>query len=241
MSIGGVSGSMPDYSSMRAQMQDALSERFKADDTDESGGLSLEEFTEAQANRTQGSNGPANIAGKAPPAEEMFAQLDADGDGQVTETELSDAMPPAPQGSFSTDTLQALLAAQEEQMSERFAAADTDQSGELSLDEFTEMEANRPKGPGGPEKAGGPPPAEEVFDELDLNGDGQVSEAELAKAQSSTSQSSTPVDTLATLLSAQEDSGSSSIMDILNSASKTEESSETDLLSQLLGSLEDDE
>lgn len=241
MSIGGISGSMPDFSSMRAQMQEKMAERFKADDTDQSGGLSLEEFANAQANRTQGAGGPANVAGGPPPVEEMFAQLDGDGDGQVTEAELADAMPPPPQGSFSADTLQALLAAQED-MSEQFAAADADGSGGLSLEEFTAAEENRPKGPGGPEKAGGgaPPSAEEVFDALDVNEDGQVSQAELAAGKPTAPQEGTAADTLSALLSAQEEAGSSSLLDILTSETSTEESSDN-TLSQILGSLEDED
>ncbi|MCW2309645.1 EF-hand domain-containing protein [Rhodobium gokarnense] len=118
MSIGAVSGSMPDFSAMKAMMEDARAERFAKDDADGSGGLSLEEFSDAHENRPQG---PAEVAG-GPSVEEMFAQLDTDGDGEVTEAELEEGAPKGPPpgpppGEFSSETFSSLLSVQEESSS----------------------------------------------------------------------------------------------------------------------------
>lgn len=118
MSIGGVSGSMPDFSSMRANMEARMAERFASDDADGSGGLSLSEFTEAHKNGPPGGpggpGGAAKVAGNQPSTEELFAELDGDGDGEITQEEFAAAKPPAPHGDFATDTLSTLLSAQEE-------------------------------------------------------------------------------------------------------------------------------
>lgn len=87
-----------------------MSERFAADDTDKSGGLSLEEFT--AAHETRGA-GPANSAG-APSAEEIFSKLDSDGDGEVTLSEMEANKPKRPPAEFSPDMFSSLLSAQEE-------------------------------------------------------------------------------------------------------------------------------
>lgn len=156
MSIGGISGSTPDYSAMRAEMEARMAERFKSDDADQSGGLSLEEFSNAKEKGPSGPGGPggprgaggpkgpggpggpggaAGIAGSQSTTEELFAQLDADEDGELTEEELAAARPPAPHGDFATDTLASLLSAQEEAGSSSFlemlqSASETEESEE---------------------------------------------------------------------------------------------------------------
>lgn len=116
MSIGSVSGGQADYSAMRAKMDAKMSEMFAEDDTDGSGGLSLEEFSAAhEAREAEGPGGSEAASGAEKlSAEEMFAEMDEDGDGQVTEEEMVASRPPPPHGNFSDDTLTSLLAAQEE-------------------------------------------------------------------------------------------------------------------------------
>ncbi|MCG8440299.1 MAG: hypothetical protein MI723_00675, partial [Caulobacterales bacterium] len=76
---------------------------------DQSGGLTLEELTEAAENSPMGS---AKGAG-GPSIEERFNSLDADGDGTLTQDEFMSAKPPAPpHGSFSPDMMTSLLALQ---------------------------------------------------------------------------------------------------------------------------------
>ena len=109
MSVGAISGAMPDLSALRSQMQQLAADKFSASDADGSGGLSLAEFKEAQSSAPFGA---AKTAG-APPAEEIFATLDADGDGEVTSSEFTNAKPSFV-GNFSSGSLSAMLAAQED-------------------------------------------------------------------------------------------------------------------------------
>ncbi len=79
---GSYSGlSMAELSELRAQ-------RFQSADTDSSGGLTLEEMLQGRQNLPSGKNGPS--------IEDMFAQMDADGDGEVTQSEMEAAPPPPP-------------------------------------------------------------------------------------------------------------------------------------------------
>lgn len=123
-----------------------------------------------------------------------------------------------------------------QQMRERmFAQADSDQSGGLTLDEFkTAAKAGGPppggRPPGGP-PPGGPPPGaaagsaqgsanaagteassalDSVFNALDTDGDGTVSQAELAAGESQTGQGAISPDGMSALLSAQESSDTDS-------------------------------
>lgn len=105
MSIGGVSSAGFDFAAMRARFQENAMAKFEAADADKSGGLSLDEFKGIQADNPFGSAKPAG----APSAEEMFAKLDADGDGQLTASER----PQAPGGNFSPEAFMNLLSAQE--------------------------------------------------------------------------------------------------------------------------------
>ncbi|MDA7949558.1 MAG: EF-hand domain-containing protein [Hyphomicrobiaceae bacterium] len=123
MSIGAISGNVPDFSSMRANFEKMQAQRFEGADADKSGTLSLDEFKQAHANRPQG---PANVAG-APSAEEIFAEIDTDGNGEVSSEEFSSFKPPRPPGGsgappagggLASDTLASLLALQEESSSE---------------------------------------------------------------------------------------------------------------------------
>lgn len=119
-----------------------------------------------------------------------------------------------------------------QQMRERmFTQADSDQSGGLSLDEFKAAAKQGGPPPGGPPPGGpppgGPPPGgaagsaqgsanvagteassalESVFNALDTDGDGTVSQAELAAGESQNGQGAFSSDAMSTLLSAQEQS-----------------------------------
>lgn len=156
MSIGGVSGSTPDFSSMRANMEAKMAERFASDDADGSGGLSLSEFTESHKNGPpgggpggpggpRGAGGPggaANVAGSKPSAEELFAGLDSDSDGEITQEEFAAAKPPAPYGDFASDTMSSLLSAQEDSSSSAIlnllkeSADEAEETSESSADDL---------------------------------------------------------------------------------------------------------
>ncbi len=136
---------------------------MKQFDADQSGSVSSEEFlTEAQR---MAEHAAANgLPSPQVPPEEVFASLDKNGDSSLSFQELSVlARPPKP------PPMQQIL-----------NQVDTDKSGNLSLEEFT-AEAKRlaeraeALGLPGPQR-----PAEEVFAELDQNGDQILSFEELA-------------------------------------------------------------
>lgn len=136
----------------------------------------------------------------------------------------------------------------------RFEAADTDGTGGLSVEEFASA---RPEGPGGPGGPGGPedsanaaeaPSIEDSFAEIDSDGDGELSLEEFSEARPPAPpppNGSFAPETLSSLLSVQEeDSGSSSIVDLLTSASETDESDLSSIIDSILeeiGAAEDGE
>lgn len=132
MSISSISGSP--YAAAGVSRQQRAQERFEAADTDKSGGLSLEEF---QASGPKDAEKSGRSGGNRPSAEEMFARMDSDGDGSLTQTEMETAFQ-----SMRSQTKGALLAAQEE--------AGGANGGRPP--------GPPPGGPGGPGGAGGPPP-----------------------------------------------------------------------------------
>lgn len=102
MQIQAMMGGM-DMNAMR-EMRAAM---FAKADGDKSGGLSLQEFTKTAA------SGPMARMGQmsdAPDTKDMFASLDADGDGNLTSAEL-DSMKP-PQQLLGNDAMAALLSLQ---------------------------------------------------------------------------------------------------------------------------------
>ncbi|MCP4936905.1 MAG: EF-hand domain-containing protein [bacterium] len=216
MSISGMSGSVPDFSSMRARMQENISERFNAGDTDQSGGLSLDEFSLLHKEHLLGGVGQEKIAGEPPKAGEIFSRIDENGDGQISQDEFAAGRPPGPppppQGNFSSNTLEMLLALQEE-ISSLFNEADKDQSGGLSFDEFMEAGVDGPQKPGGPQGAGIPPASENIFARLDQDSNGEVTLDEFASARPpgpprgvvAGSDGNTVFESLAAILMAQED------------------------------------
>ena len=210
MPIGGLSGGTPDYSNMRARMQEMISEKFQSGDADQNGSLSLKEFTKLHADRPHGPGGPEQSAGIPPRAEEIFARIDQNEDGQINEEEFLAGKPPAPQGQFSSDALDLLLGLQE-LASDLFDVVDQDRNGSLSLEEFKETKA-----PGRPGQAGGARSAEENFANLDQDSDGGVTLEELLSRRPQSPpppppgavqgpSGHAPFESLAAILSAQEE------------------------------------
>ena len=115
-----------------------------------------------------------------------------------------------------------------QQMRERmFTQADSDRSGGLTLNEFKAAAQQGGPPPGGP-PPGGPPPGgaagsaqgpanaagteaasalESVFNALDTDGDGTISQAERSAGDSQRGQGAISSDGMSALLSAQEESG----------------------------------
>ncbi|HXV29642.1 MAG TPA: EF-hand domain-containing protein [Sinorhizobium sp.] len=97
--------------------------------------------------------------GGPPSVADIYADIDADGDGGVTEAEFVAARP---------DDVS------EEDAAALFATIDTEGTGSITEEQF----ANSMPGPGGPPPGGMPPQAmssEEAYDALDTNEDGVVS------------------------------------------------------------------
>ena len=125
----------------------------------------------------------------------------------------------------------------QEMRAQKFEAADTDGSGGLSLEELGAARANSPFGSA---NIAGAPSTEEIFSKLDADGDGVVTSEEFTSAEPPARSGNFSPEALSTLLAAQEDSGSS-ILDVFLSESQEDNEGETDLLGQLLESLEESE
>ncbi|MFT3829003.1 MAG: EF-hand domain-containing protein [Opitutaceae bacterium] len=125
-------------------------------------------------------------AAKPPSPEELFAKMDADGDGAVSESELATGMeemqqtagsrpPPPPDGE------------QPPSASELFAKIDADSDGQISLDELkTDFESHRPAEAA---NTSATPDLSELFSKLDSDSDGKIGESEFAKLLETMSQS----------------------------------------------------
>jgi Ca2+-binding EF-hand superfamily protein len=94
-------------------------------------------------------------------ASDLYAKIDADSDGSVTQAEFVSARPEE----MSEDDAKAI-----------YASIDTENTGSITEAQFTE--SLQASGPGGPPPSGGAPSSEEVYDSLDTNQDGSVSETE---------------------------------------------------------------
>lgn len=108
MDISSTNSAM-DLMAMREEMAAMREQMMAKSDTNGSGGLSIEEFTEASANRPVG--GAESAEGKS--IEDIFAEIDADGDGEVSSTEMDEHMeanrPPAPPMSAETGSALTML------------------------------------------------------------------------------------------------------------------------------------
>jgi len=146
---------------------DAAATLFDTLDSSSSGSLAISDL--ASAFQTLSSDTRAALMqtqemGTPPSAEDIFAKIDTDGDGMITESEFADGRP----SNMSA-----------EQASSLFSQMSGD-SDSLSKEQFL---ANAPKppqgghgGPGGP--GGKPPSAEDLFSKLDSDGDGTVTSEE---------------------------------------------------------------
>ena len=81
-------GSGMDFMAMREEKAAMREQMMAKADTDSSGSLSIEEFTEVAANRPMG--GAESAEGKS--VEDIFAEIDADGDGELTSAEMEEHM-----------------------------------------------------------------------------------------------------------------------------------------------------
>ena len=163
----------------------ALSSRlFKKADANEDKKLSIDEFISAGKKVPGGKKGVDETRAK-----ELFAKMDADGDGSLTTTEvdqftqkLIDQMQSA-----MTQLQEALGGQQKKQgdrpmgpppppppMSEMFGKIDSDSSGGISKTEFTEFGKSIGKTSEQDSKRG-----EELFAKIDANGDGSLSKDEV--------------------------------------------------------------
>ncbi|NVJ96854.1 MAG: EF-hand domain-containing protein [Alphaproteobacteria bacterium] len=129
MTISGVSGGI-DFAAMR-QMQQQMMAKI---DVDGSGSLNLEEFSELK--ETIDARRPAGVGAKGS-AEEVFAQIDTNSDGQASTEELmafkKSQMPSQMLGSMS---MKSLLMAQEQSSGDRLTSLldtlESDEEGDES-------------------------------------------------------------------------------------------------------------
>lgn len=105
-----------------------------------------------------------------PDAESMFATLDADGDGEVTSTELSAVF-----GSEDSDSVTALMSSMDSDESGSISQSELSDSIESVLSQLREQASAQGMPPP-------PPPAEEEFAAMDADGDGSISVDELSSA-----------------------------------------------------------
>jgi hypothetical protein len=103
MNVSGM-GSMGGMSP--AQMQQMQQKMFAKADADQSGGISLQEFSNTGQAEKSDASGRAN----GMDASKMFSKLDADGDGQLTQTEMKP--PQDGRGKLSPEMISAMLGMQ---------------------------------------------------------------------------------------------------------------------------------
>jgi len=119
------------------------------------------------ATSTDGTDSSTSATGGVPSISELYSDMDSDGDGSVSQAEFVAARP----DDMSEDDANSL-----------FASIDTEGKGAITEDQFA-ASMQPPAGPppggmGGAGGAGGAPSSDEVYDALDTNQDGVVSETE---------------------------------------------------------------
>lgn len=147
---------------------------FQSADTDGDNSLSLAEFGAAGQNVPGGLSSLDNSS-----LQNLFSAIDADGDGKISRTEATTAF-----DKLSNAMQSQLLGVQEQSGAsspgQMFASADTDGSGGLSFDEFkASFDSNLPSGATAPSDD----QLKTMFDKLDANGDGSVSQSEMKAAR----------------------------------------------------------
>lgn len=172
-----------------ASSSDGLDKLFSVLDKDGNGSISQAEFNPPPPSRFDPGMAQALLSqqegSQEPSAADMFAKVDTNGDGSVSQDELAAMLENGPGGQQSSDTV-----------SELFSKLDSNGDGGLSVDE---LKAGRPPGPPPPgaadgdndgdtdsasdvEDSDGTSKAAKRFSKLDLNGDGSISADEWAKA-----------------------------------------------------------
>ena len=124
------------------------------------------------------SNAQKTQGRKPPSAEDMLKEMDTDGDGSVSETELTESMekmkknegaqppPPPPAG-------------EQPSTEEMFSKIDSDGDGKITLAELqADMESRKAEQPEQSEQG---LDVSELFGKLDSDSDGQIGESEFAK------------------------------------------------------------
>lgn len=202
---------------------DKLSQLFSSIDSDGSGGLSsseLQSFVDTMSKDTRGallsvqegatSETSSTDATSTTSASGMFSDIDADGDGSISEEELSGYMeanrppppPPPREGAREGSSAEAASASgsSASNASDLLASIDTDGDGSVSQSEVSSfLEANAPPPPPPPEASGSSSTSSttsssssegtsgtasssgssSAFSAIDTNQDGQISKAEL--------------------------------------------------------------
>lgn len=154
----------------RPDPEEMAQELFTSTDADGSGGITLEEMTEAIAAKSDGS-------GNGPDAEELFNSMDTDGDGVVTEEEHEAGL-----ASMHKDLAQASMLTSMSMTSladELFSETDADGDGAITAEELATAIAARN------EETGGTVDADALFELLDADGDGSITAEEHAEGLAS--------------------------------------------------------
>jgi Ca2+-binding EF-hand superfamily protein len=166
------------------------SELYSKMDSDNTGSLTEEQFSsgmeenastqspESQLSseamdvlmQLQQQSGMMSGMGSQASASDLYAEMDADSDGSVTEVEFVSSRP----DDMSEDDAKAL-----------YATIDTEGTGSITVDQFSaSLESAAGAGaPMGPPPSGGGEDSQEVFDAMDTNEDGTVSATEFLAAR----------------------------------------------------------